>query len=100
MTATVAHRDTQDLLDSVNAFARKHLAPGALERAHDPRYAGVQDIGDVPEFDRMEITHFFEVYKDLEPGKSVEGSHWEGRDQAYEEIAAYRARAAKAAGGE
>lgn len=39
MTATVAHRDTQDLLDSVNAFARKHLAPGALERAHDPRYA-------------------------------------------------------------
>jgi alkylation response protein AidB-like acyl-CoA dehydrogenase len=43
MTATVAHPsdDTaaQDLLDSVNAFARKHLAPGALERAHDPRYA-------------------------------------------------------------
>lgn len=39
MTTTVAHRDTADLLDSVNAFARKHLAPGALERAHDPRYA-------------------------------------------------------------
>jgi hypothetical protein len=39
MTTTVAHRDTADLLDSVNAFAGKHLAPGALERAHDPRYA-------------------------------------------------------------
>lgn len=39
MTTTVAHRDTADLLDSVNAFARKHLAPGALERAHDPHYA-------------------------------------------------------------
>ncbi|WP_432036787.1 inorganic diphosphatase [Streptomyces cucumeris] len=61
--------------------------------AHDPRYTGVQDIDDVPEFDRMEITHFFEVYKDLEPGKSVEGSHWEGRDDAYAEIAASRARA-------
>ncbi|MFC9223596.1 inorganic diphosphatase [Streptomyces hygroscopicus] len=63
--------------------------------AHDPRYSDVQDIGDVPEFDRMEITHFFEVYKDLEPGKSVEGSHWEGRDRAYAEIAASRARAAE-----
>ncbi|MCN9242294.1 inorganic diphosphatase [Streptomyces sp. RY43-2] len=64
--------------------------------AHDPRYEGVQDIGDVPVFDRLEITHFFEVYKDLEPGKSVEGSHWEGRDQAYAEIEASRRRAAEA----
>jgi inorganic pyrophosphatase len=62
--------------------------------AHDPRHADVQDIGDFPGFDRMEITHFFEVYKDLEPGKSVEGSHWEGRDAAYAEIDASRKRAA------
>ena len=34
---------------------------------------------DVPEFDRLEIQHFFEVYKDLEPGKSVEGASWVGR---------------------
>ncbi|MFD8565577.1 inorganic diphosphatase [Streptomyces sp. NPDC057694] len=60
--------------------------------AHDPRHASVHDIEDIPEFDRLEITHFFEVYKDLEPGKSVDGSHWEGRDKAYEEIS--RARAA------
>jgi alkylation response protein AidB-like acyl-CoA dehydrogenase len=39
MPTTVAHRDTAALLDSVNAFARKHLAPAALERAHDPHYA-------------------------------------------------------------
>ncbi|MFE2431296.1 inorganic diphosphatase [Streptomyces sp. NPDC059373] len=62
--------------------------------AHDPRYSYAQDIGDIPEFDRLEITHFFEVYKDLEPGKSVEGSHWEGRNQAYTEIDASRRRAA------
>ncbi|MFF4759203.1 inorganic diphosphatase [Streptomyces sp. NPDC001292] len=61
--------------------------------AHDPRYADVQDIDDIPVFDRLEITHFFEVYKDLEPGKSVEGSHWEGRERAYAEIDASRARA-------
>lgn len=28
-----------DLLESVNAFGRKHLAPGALQRAHDPAYS-------------------------------------------------------------
>ncbi len=61
--------------------------------AHDPRYADLQEIGEISEFDRLEMTHFFEVYKDLEPGKSVEGSHWEGRDAAYDEIAASRTRA-------
>ncbi|MGH4031974.1 inorganic diphosphatase [Actinomycetota bacterium Odt1-20B] len=60
--------------------------------AHDPRHENVQDISDIPEFDRREITHFFEVYKDLEPGKSVEGSHWEDRDHTYAEIAAARLR--------
>ena len=65
--------------------------------AHDPRYATVQDIGDIAEFDKLEITHFFEVYQDLEPGKSVEGSHWEGRDAAYAEIEASRQRAVTAA---
>ena len=61
--------------------------------AGDPRHEGLRDVGDVPAFDLLEITHFFEVYKDLEPGKSVEGSHWEGREKAYEEIAASRSRA-------
>lgn len=65
--------------------------------AHDPRYAHVQDITDIPVFDQLEITHFFEVYKDLEPGKSVEGSHWEGKEKAYAEIEASRDRAARAA---
>ena len=33
-----------------------------------------------------ESTCHFEVYKDLEPGKSVEGAHWVGRVEAEEEI--------------
>ena len=65
--------------------------------AHDPRYEPFQDVADVPGFDLLEITHFFEVYKDLEPGKSVEGSHWEGCDAAYAEIEASRVRARAAA---
>lgn len=65
--------------------------------AGDPRHAVLRDIADVDSFDLLEITHFFEVYKDLEPGKSVEGSHWEGQERAYEEIEASRLRAGAAA---
>ena len=54
--------------------------------ATDPRMAHLLDINDVSEFDRLEIQHFFETYKDLEPGKSVEGAHWAGREQAEREI--------------
>jgi inorganic pyrophosphatase len=52
----------------------------------DQRAAWRQDIDDVSDFHRLEIQHFFEVYKDLEPGKSVEGAHWVGRSDAEAEI--------------
>jgi inorganic pyrophosphatase len=61
--------------------------------AGDPRMNHIQDLTDVSEFDRLEIQHFFETYKDLEPGKSVEGAHWAGRVEAEAEIDASRARA-------
>ena len=54
--------------------------------AHDPRVEHLRDIHHVSEFDRLEIQHFFEVYKDLEPGKSVEGANWVGRADAEAEI--------------
>src|ERR1700752_917916 len=54
--------------------------------ANDPRQAHLQDISDVNEFWRLEIEHFFSVYKDLEPGKSVEGAMWVGRGDAETEI--------------
>ena len=44
------------------------------------------------DFHRLEIQHFFEVYKDLEPGKSVEGATWVGRVDAEAEINASRRR--------
>jgi inorganic pyrophosphatase len=50
--------------------------------AHDPRVAHIVDLEDVSAFDRLEIQHFFETYKDLEPGKSVEGAHWGDRAEA------------------
>ena len=54
--------------------------------AADPRLEHLRDIHHVPEFDRLEIQHFFEVYKELEPGKSVEGANWVGRVEAEAEI--------------
>jgi inorganic pyrophosphatase len=52
----------------------------------DPRLERRREIDDVAEFDRTEIQHFFEVYKELEPGKSVENAHWVGRKEAEAEI--------------
>ena len=54
--------------------------------ADDPRMEHMRDIHHLPEFDRMEIQHFFEIYKDLEPGKSVEGASWAGRQEAEDEV--------------
>ena len=61
--------------------------------AGDPRLEHLRDIHHVGEFDRLEIQHFFEVYKDLEPGKSVEGAHWVDRAAAEAEIQNSRQRA-------
>jgi inorganic pyrophosphatase len=54
--------------------------------AADPRLEHMRDIHHMPEYLRLEIQHFFEVYKDLEPGKSVEGANWVGRRDAEQEI--------------
>jgi inorganic pyrophosphatase len=49
---------------------------------HDPRFMHIQDLPDVPSYMRNEIGHFFEVYKDLEPGKSTDTRGWEDRTSA------------------
>jgi inorganic pyrophosphatase len=56
--------------------------------AGDPRYSHYTDLGDVSNFDLLEIKHFFEVYKALEPNKSVEGADWVGAEAAQAEVAA------------
>src|SRR5688572_25879308 len=60
--------------------------------ADDPRKASITDLEHIGEHTRLEIQHFFEVYKDLEPGKSVEGAHWAGRTEAEAEITRSRQR--------
>ncbi|MFT3798032.1 inorganic diphosphatase [Microbacterium sp.] len=44
--------------------------------AKDPRWAHIQDVGDLDEWTKGEIGHFFEHYKDLEPEKWVKVDQW------------------------
>ena len=66
--------------------------------ATDPRMTYLHDIEDVPAYDRLEIQHFFAVYKELEPGKSVEGFNWADREAAEAEIEDCRRREAQTRG--
>jgi inorganic pyrophosphatase len=58
----------------------------------EPRWAETHDISDVAAATLAEIKHFFTVYKDLEPGKFSIIEEFEGREAAWAEIAASRAR--------
>lgn len=55
--------------------------------AHDPRKAHLQELEDVPMHLIAEIWHFFNIYKQLEPGKSSEQNR--GWEQAAEGVRAY-----------
>lgn len=49
-------------------------------------YNNVRSPDDVPESHLKQISHFFEHYKDLEPGKWVRVGSWVGADEARREI--------------
>jgi inorganic pyrophosphatase len=49
-------------------------------------YRGVQSPRDLPEIQTQQIAHFFEHYKDLEPGKWVRMGNWVGAEDAKREI--------------
>lgn len=51
-----------------------------------------RDIHEVPEFMKREIHHFFDIYKDLEPGKKTQTLGWADREAAEQEVAASRER--------
>ena len=46
------------------------------------RYDHVRNYSDLPEITMQQIEHFFEHYKDLEPGKWVKIGDWHGTDVA------------------
>jgi len=52
----------------------------------DPYYGAWSDIADVPQAIKDKIKHFFEHYKELEPGKWVKIKDWKNKAAAMEDI--------------
>ena len=47
------------------------------------RYDRIEDYTDLPDITIHQIQHFFEHYKDLEPGKWVKIKRWGGKEEAH-----------------
>jgi inorganic pyrophosphatase len=67
--------------------------------AHDLRKSTIKDLGDVPRHLLNEIGHFFDIYKELEPGKSTDVRGWMDRAEAERLIKEAQARAGLATTG-
>jgi inorganic pyrophosphatase len=67
--------------------------------ARDPRVAGTRDLADVPAHLTAEIGHFFDIYKELEPGKGTDVRGWQDRTTAEHVIKEAFSRANGAAAG-
>jgi inorganic pyrophosphatase len=52
----------------------------------DPFYASIQDLSDLNEATKNLIKHFFENYKDIEPGKWTKVKNFLGKEDAWREI--------------
>jgi inorganic pyrophosphatase len=65
--------------------------------AHDVRKARIRDLSDVPGHLLNEIGHFFDIYKELEPGKSTDVRGWMDRAEAERVIKDAEGRAGHAA---
>ncbi len=52
----------------------------------DPKMAKIESLDDLPEITLQQIKHFFETYKDLEPGKWVKVTGFDGKEKAIELI--------------
>jgi len=61
--------------------------------SHDIRKSKVTDLSDIPGHLLSEISHFFNIYKQLEPGKSTDVRGWMDRAEAERVIKEAEARA-------
>ena len=52
----------------------------------DPSFRNVKSVDDLPDIVRERIKHFFEHYKELEPGKWVKVKGWLGPEEAKKKI--------------
>jgi inorganic pyrophosphatase len=53
---------------------------------HDPGWNTYEHVDELPHLLRAELTHFFTVYKDLDPDRHSEVMGWDGPEAAVETI--------------
>ena len=58
----------------------------------DPAYAGIDDLDQLPEHQLTEIAHFFDIYRDLDPGTTVRCDGHDGARVALHTLANSHAR--------
>jgi inorganic pyrophosphatase len=58
----------------------------------DPAFAGVEDLAHLPEHQLVEIAHFFDIYRDLDPDKTVRSDGSDGQAIALRVLAECRRR--------
>jgi inorganic pyrophosphatase len=59
---------------------------GVPSEKSDPMFGSMKDVGDISEHVKAKIKHFFEHYKELEPGKWVKIKDWKGKADAMKAI--------------
>ena len=52
----------------------------------DPFFTKINDVSDLDEMTRKKIQHFFNHYKELEPGKWVKTKKFLGKEKAFQDI--------------
>lgn len=52
----------------------------------DPFFSKINDVADLDEMTKKKIQHFFNHYKELEPGKWVKTKKFLGKEEAYKAI--------------
>jgi len=74
------------LLEMEDEKGKDEKLIAVLDDKIDPRYSWIKDLNDIPEAIKNEIKHFFEHYKELEPGKWVKVRDWKNKAYALEYI--------------
>ncbi len=49
-------------------------------------YADIDDVEKLPEYLKAKITHFYENYKTIEPGKWVKINGWTSKEEAIKTV--------------
>lgn len=81
---TIVKARPLSLLEMEDEKGKDEKLIAVLSEKIDPTFSFIKDLKDIPEALKNEIKHFFEHYKELEPGKWVKVKEWKDLNFALE----------------